>query len=97
MNMNRSIPLVAVAASFVLAACGSTASAAKTSPSPRGGAAFNNGASGQLVQINPQMLILTGPNGDTTVTYSTTTTFTKTSIGSLADVVPGTCILAVGQ
>ena len=96
--MNRTIPFVTMAAAIVLAACGSTASAAKSSssPSPRGGA-FNNGVSGQLVQINPQTLILTGPNGDITVNYTTATTFTKTSIGSLADVARGTCIFATGQ
>ena len=95
--MNLSIPAVAAAA-FVLAACGSTAGAtSSTSPSPGGAAAFRNGASGQLVQINGQTLILTGPNGDTTVTYATTTTFTKPSIGGLADVTRGSCILASGQ
>jgi Domain of unknown function (DUF5666) len=96
--MNRSIPvLIAIAGALVLAACGSTASAAKTSPSPAAGAAFRNGAAGQLVQINGQTLILTGPNGDITVTYTTTTTFTKTRIAALADITKGTCILATGQ
>jgi len=60
------------------------------------GNAFRNGASGQLVQINGQTLILTGPNGDTTVTYTTDTTFTKTSIAGLGDITRGTCILATG-
>ena len=94
--MNRFLPFVAVA-TFVLAACGSPASAAKTSPSPAGANAFRNGASGQLVQVNGQMLILTGPNGDTTVTVSATTTYTKTSIATLADIIKGTCIVATGQ
>lgn len=94
--MNRSLPLVAVAA-FVLAACGSPASAAKTSPSPSGGNAFRNGASGQLVQVNGQTLILSGPNGDTTVTVTATTTYTKTSIATLADITKGSCIVANGQ
>ncbi len=94
--MNRLMPVAAIAASFVLAACGSAASAAKSSPSPRGNP-FGNGASGQLVQINGQTLIVTGPNGDTTVMYTTATTFTKTSIATLADVVRGACILATGQ
>lgn len=94
--MNRSIPALAAAA-FVLAACGATASAAKTSPSPTAGNAFRNGASGQLVQINAQTLILTGPNGDITVSYTPTTTFTKTRVASLADIARGTCILATGQ
>jgi uncharacterized protein DUF5666 len=97
--MNRSIPLVAIAATFVLAACGGTASAAKssTSPSPGAGNAFRNGAAGQLVQINGQTLVLTGPNGDTTVVFTTGTTFTKTSVGSLADITPGACVLATGR
>ena len=94
--MNRFLPLIAVAA-FVLAACGSPASAAKSSPSPSGNNAFRNGASGQLVQVNGQTLILTGPNGDTTVTVTATTTYTKTSIATLADITKGTCIVANGQ
>jgi hypothetical protein len=94
--MNRSIPFI-VAAAFVLAACGGAASAAKTSPSPSGANAFRNGASGQLVQVNGQTLILTGPNGDTTVTVTATTTYTKTSIATLADIIKGTCIVANGQ
>ena len=95
--MNRFIPAIAAAA-FVLAACGASANTASTSPSPGAGAgnAFRNGASGQLVQINGQTLILTGPNGDTTVTYTTDTTFTKTSIAGLGDITRGTCILATG-
>ena len=94
--MNRFLPLIAVAA-FALAACGSPASAAKTSPSPSGGNAFRNGASGQLVQVNGQTLIVTGPNGDTTVTVSSTTTYTKTSIATLADITRGSCVVANGQ
>jgi hypothetical protein len=94
--MNRSLPLIAVAA-FVLAACGSPASAAKTSPSPSGNNALRNGASGQLVQVNGQTLILSGPNGDTTVTVTASTTYTKTSIATLADITKGSCIVANGQ
>jgi hypothetical protein len=98
--MNRLIPAVTVAAAatFALAACGAAASAARSSASPSPGAnTFRNGTSGQLFQINGQTLIVTGPNGDTTVTYSTTTTFTKTSLGTLADITRGSCILATGQ
>ena len=95
--MTRSIAVVGAAAALALAACGSAANAAKSSPSPGAGNAFRNGASGQLVQINGQTLILTGPNGDTTVTYTTATTFTKTSAGTIADITRGTCIVASGQ
>jgi hypothetical protein len=84
------------AATFVLAACGASANTASSSPSPGAGNTFRNGASGQLVQINGQTLILTGPNGDTTVTFTTTTTFTRTSIASLDDITRGTCIVANG-
>jgi hypothetical protein len=94
--MNRLLPFIAVVA-FALAACGSPASAAKTSPSPSGNNALRNGASGQLVQVSGQTLILTGPNGDTTVTVTATTTYTKTSIATLADILKGTCIVANGQ
>ncbi len=97
--MNRSILLIAVATTFVLAGCGAAASAARssTSPSPGAGNAFRNGASGQLVQISGQTLIVTGPNGDITVMFTGTTTFTKTSVASLADITPGTCVLATGR
>jgi len=101
--MNRMLVLMALALGVVATACGSAATAssgASSSPTPpRGGGAaqFRNGASGQLVQINGQTLILTGPNGDMTVTVSGTTTFTQTSTAVLADIVPGDCILATGQ
>ena len=100
--MNRLWVLAAATVGLVAVACGSAATAANTaSPSPsggRGGAQFrNNGASGQLVQVNGQALILTAPTGDVTVTVSTTTTFTRTSTAVLADIIPGVCILATGQ
>src|SRR5260370_6364892 len=99
--MNRMLVLMALTVAVVATACGSDATAsngASSSPSPqRGGGQFRNGASGQLVQINGQSLILTGPTGDVTVTVSSTTTFTRTSTAVLADIVPGDCILATGQ
>lgn len=98
--MKRSNLLMVIGATIVAAACGSAASAsnpATASPSPgAGAAAFRNGASGQLVQINGQTLIVTGPNGDTTVTYSASTPITKTSNATLADITVGTCIVATG-
>jgi hypothetical protein len=97
--LNRVLVLVAVAAGFLAAACGSGATAANstTSPSQNGGAQFRNGASGQLVQVNGPTLILTGPNGDLTVTISSSTTFSRTSTAVLADIVPGQCLVATGQ
>jgi hypothetical protein len=97
--MNRVIVLVAAAAGLAVAACGNGAGAAKSSasPSPGRGALARNGASGQLVQINGQTLILTGAGGDVTVTFTTSTTFSRTSSAVLADVVPGICLVATGQ
>jgi len=96
--MNRlRLVVMWIGASFVLAACGNSASAGNTtSPSPGAGGAPRGGASGQLVQINGDTLILTGANGDVTVTYTNTTTFTKTSTATLADIRPGQCIFATG-
>ncbi len=98
--MNRIVVVVVATAGMVAAACGSAATAANspTSPSPgRGGAQVRGGASGQLVQINGQTLILTGASGDITVTIGASTTFTQTSTAVLADIVPGQCLLATGQ
>src|SRR5579859_4177420 len=99
--MKRSNLMVVIGAAIVATACGNAASAgssAAASPSPDArGNAFRDGASGQLVQINGQTLIVTGPNGDTTVTYSTSTTITKTSTAALADITAGTCIVATGS
>jgi hypothetical protein len=91
----RLMSTVAVAA-FVLVACGASANTASSSPSPGTGNAFRNGASGQLVQASGETLILSGPNGDTTVSYTASTTFTKTSTASLADITRGTCVFANG-
>ncbi len=96
--MNRALPIAATVVAFVISACGSAATAGSTSsPSPNGAAQFRNGASGLLVQITGQKLILTGPNGDSVVTFSSTTTITKTSTATLADIVAGTCVVANGQ
>jgi hypothetical protein len=97
--MNRMIVVLAIAAGAVVAACGGGARAAGTSasPTPDRGAQLRNGAAGQLVQINGQTLILTGASGDLTVTFTGTTTFTRTSTAVLADIVPGLCVVATGQ
>lgn len=97
--MNRFVPVIAVAAVALIAACGSkaNASSAAASPTPDRGAQFRNGGTGQLVQINGQTLILTGASGDTVVTLSATTTLSRTSVAALADVVPGVCIVATGR
>src|SRR2546426_12569344 len=93
--MSRFSIILCIGASFVLAACGNSASAGNTaSPSPGVARAPRGGASGQLVQINGNTLILTGANGDVTVTYTTTTTITKMSTATLADITAGESIFA---
>lgn len=98
--MKRAAPILVVGSALLLAACGATATASTASPSPRAGSVanqFRHGASGQLVQINGQTLILSGANGDTTVSFTSATTINRTSIATLADIVPGTCIVAIGE
>jgi hypothetical protein len=96
--MNRAALTLAAIAGLALAACGGGANAAKPSPSPSpAGGQARNGAAGKLVQINGQTLILTGAGGDITVTYTTATTFSRTSTAVLADIVPGGCLVATGQ
>src|ERR1700681_2404853 len=99
--MNRMIVVLAVAVAVVVgvAACGSApAASSSASPTPnRGGAQARNGGAGQLVQVTGQTLILTGASGDITVTFSGTTTFSRTSTAVLADIVPGICAVATGQ
>src|SRR5256885_4420472 len=95
--MSRFSIILCIGASFVLAACGNSASAGNTaSPSPGIARAPRGGASGQLVQINGDTLILTGANGDITVTMTSSTTITRTSAVTLADITPGECIVASG-
>src|SRR2546427_13223815 len=95
--MTRFSIILCIGASLVLAACGNSASAGNTaSPSPGVARAPRGGASGQLVQINGNTLILTGANGDVTVTYTTTTTITKMSTATLADITAGESIFPTG-
>ncbi|GAC1691198.1 MAG: hypothetical protein PVS2B1_13840 [Candidatus Dormibacteraceae bacterium] len=94
------VVVVALAAGLAVAACGNQAGAAKSSASPspgRGGGQARNGAAGQLVQINGRTLILTGATGDITITFTASTTFSRTSTAVLPDIVPGACIVATGQ
>jgi hypothetical protein len=97
--MREKLLLVAVAAGLALAACGGAATAnnSSASPTPARGAQARGGAAGQLVQINGETLILTGASGDITVTFTTATTFSRTSTAVLADIVPGLCLIATGQ
>lgn len=99
--MNRVVlPLVAGVGALALAACGSAAAGTTTpkpgsSPTPRGGRAFN-GASGQLVQIKGQTLIVSNAQGDTTVAYTSSTPITQTSTATFADITTGECLTATG-
>ena len=102
--MNRALVGTAgVIASLAVVACGSASAGGNpgaATPSPSGGRAGfarnGNAAFGQLVQIKGQTLILSGTNGDSTVTYASTTTITQTSTGRVTDITAGNCITATG-
>jgi hypothetical protein len=91
--------MLAGASLFVLAACGGAA-VASSSATAQPGASLNpsarSGASGQLVQINGQTLIVSNTNGDTNVSYTSSTTIQRTSTGTVADVVAGSCAVVTG-
>ena len=91
--------LLALAACGSGSAAGSSGSSASSnaSGSANGRGFLRNGAAGELVQINGMTLILNTQSGDVTVVYSDTTQILKTSTGTVADVVPGKCIVASGQ
>ncbi|MHB8572142.1 MAG: hypothetical protein ACYDAY_04180 [Candidatus Dormibacteria bacterium] len=94
------VAVAVVTAGVVLAACGTQGAAVSSTSSPNPSAspqARRGGASGQLVQVTGQTLILSGPNGDTTVNFTASTTITKTSNATLADIVAGMCIVATGS
>jgi len=99
--MNRLFLAAGVIASLGVVACGSATAAtgSTASPSPSAGARrglAGNVAFGQLVQIAGPTLILSGTNGDSTVTYAATTTITQTATGTVADITAGSCITATG-
>ena len=94
--MNRLSLVFGIGVTCILAACGNGANAANGPTAASPGGPQRGGASGQLVQINGDTLILTGANGDTTVTFTNSTTITKTSAATLADIAQGECIVASG-
>jgi hypothetical protein len=108
--VKASIVIVGVAAA-VLAGCGgigggasaSSNTAARTSPIPgRGAFANGNAVTGQVVQLATDKVTVNGQvgngkTGNTTVSYDSTTTVLQSGTGSMADVVPGVCVLATGQ
>jgi hypothetical protein len=107
-TLPRLLGLLALAtAAATLAACGSSSSASTTSSTkaPRGGGAAGSGGgrqfpgtSGTIAAINGTALEVQNPRtGQTTVTYTTTTTFQQTVAASQADVTAGACISAIGK
>ncbi|HXA41367.1 MAG TPA: hypothetical protein VNV65_00485 [Candidatus Solibacter sp.] len=98
--MNRLLNLSLVAAaSVLLGACsiGASAGAPTASPSANARQGARNGAAGELVKISGTTLVVNSANGDVTVVYSDSTLFLKTSTGSFADILAGTCMIATGQ
>ena len=102
--MNRIVMSAAAVAMLALAACGSSSAAGPASTSASSSANTQsgrgpgrNGASGELVKISGTTLILNAQSGDVTVVYNGSTRIQKTSTGTVADIVTGTCIVATGQ
>lgn len=96
--MNRRQAAFVGGALMLVSACGqagaTTSSATPSSSAPGRGA--RDGAGGELVQVKGETLLLSGPNGDTTVMVSGSTTYLRISTGTVADIGPGVCITAAG-
>ena len=94
-------------AALILAACGSSSSASTTSSTPSTSASDGTGASatqrqvpgasGTIAAINGTSLeVQNASSGQTTVTYTSTTSFKQTVSATAADVTVGSCISAFG-
>ncbi|WP_236796788.1 DUF5666 domain-containing protein [Amycolatopsis sp. GM8] len=90
------------ALALTLAACGSSSGgtpAAPASQAPASGAAGARGpaASGTIAAVAPASIEVQNPsNGQVTVNYSSSTTFTDRVSGALSDVAVGTCVAVTG-
>jgi hypothetical protein len=96
--MKARAPLFLCGSALLLAACGSTTSAAGgTAPSasaqPGGG---RGGTFGQIVQVQGNALTVSTTAGDVNVAYTGSTTITSTSTGTPGDIVTGTCVVIAG-
>jgi hypothetical protein len=100
--VKASIIVVGVAAA-VLAGCGSigstagatSATAARTSPSP-GRGAFGNAVVGQVSQVSGGKMTVAQQNGSVNVTFDSTTSVLQSGAGAISEAVPGTCVVATG-
>ena len=99
-------------AALALAACGSSSASTTSTTTSAASAAGGNsggsggsgaprqipGASGTIAAINGTSLeVQNASSGQTTVTYTTSTTFDQTVTASASDVVVGSCISAFGK
>ncbi len=99
----RASILIPAAAAVLLAACGggaAKASSSTTHPSPGASARAGfggNAVGGKLTQLNGAQLVLSAQTGDVDVTYDGSTRVQRTSAGTLAQAVTGTCVNITGQ
>jgi hypothetical protein len=101
----RLLPAAAVtaAAAAVLTGCSGATAKASASPTPsstaaagaRGARGFGGGLSGPIASVGSGSFTVTANSATDTVTYTASTTFDRTSAGSLADVTAGSCVSVV--
>jgi len=109
-SVRRALALTVVGAVAVtLAACGSSSSASTTSttkaPTPSRSGTGGSGASarrfpvtsGEIASISGTSLEVQSTTSQTTVNYTSTTTFEQTVSATVADVTVGSCISAFGK
>jgi hypothetical protein len=79
---------------LLIAACGTTASAA---PGGYRGARGGNLTDGSVVSLSGSILVLSTSNGDVTVDLRSSTPISETGTGSVSDITVGSCITATGS
>lgn len=76
---------------------GGTGGGAQASGTPRAGAVLRGGLTGTVESVNGNTLTVNTAQGPLTATLSGTTTITKTSTGTPADLVAGVDVVVTGQ
>lgn len=83
---------------LLLAACGSSGTASSTGgATPGGPQGAGRRAAGEVARLAGTSLILSSAQGDVTVNFTSSTPVQRTSTGTVADIVTGACIVAIGQ
>jgi hypothetical protein len=94
--------VIAGCAALTLAACGGSGSAtgsssAGTRSTAIAGGGVKGGIAGQITRLGGDKMVVKGPSGNVTVTYSPSTNVLLTSSATQSNVVAGACVVVTGR